>query len=194
MLNAKQIAANKTPLDLVDDYTKGVIETVKIPIDKEKNVKELSFNLKYILGNFGIILSGILFLFLLYKLRSKPKTEKVIKPITTITEEEEKIRKQLKPDFASYFNYLKLAKESGNFAQFFKTYEELHADTELYVENKFNMNLKVFLEEYNSAQFNEEYRKLIYAISMEKYAPIHEAEHIDSLYKGILSIYTEITK
>lgn len=194
VLNAKQIAANKTPLDLVDDYTKGVIETVKIPIDKEKNVKELSFNLKYILGNFGIIALGILFLFLLYKLRSKPKSEKEIKPITTITEEEEKIRKQLKPDFSSYFNYLKLAKESGNFAQFFKTYEELHADTELYVENKFNMNLKVFLEEYNSAQFNEEYRKLVYAISMEKYAPIHETENIDELYNNILSIYTEITK
>ena len=194
VLNAKQIAANKTPLDLVDDYTKGVIETVKIPIDKEKNVKELSFNLKYILGNFGIIALGILFLFLLYKLRSKPKSEKEIKPITTITEEEEKIRKQLKPDFSSYFNYLKLAKESGNFAQFFKTYEELHAETELYVENKFNMNLKVFLEEYNSAQFNEEYRKLVYAISMEKYAPIHETENIDELYNNILSIYTEITK
>lgn len=194
VLNAKQIAANKTPLDLVDDYTKGVIETVKIPIDKEKNVKELSFNLKYILGNFGIIALGILFLFLLYKLRSKPKSEKEIKPITTITEEEEKIRKQLKPDFSSYFNYLKLAKESGNFAQFFKTYEELHADTELYVENKFNMNLKVFLEEYNSAQFNEEYRKLVYAISMEKYAPIHETENIDELYNNILGIYTEITK
>lgn len=194
VLNAKQIAANKTPLDLVDDYTKGVIETVKIPIDKEKNVKELSFNLKYILGNFGIIALGILFLFLLYKLRSKPKSEKEIKPITTITEEEEKIRNQLKPDFSSYFNYLKLAKESGNFAQFFKTYEELHADTELYVENKFNMNLKVFLEEYNSAQFNEEYRKLVYAISMEKYAPIHETENIDELYNNILSIYTEITK
>ena len=194
VLNAKQIAANKTPLDLVDDYTKGVIETVKIPIDKEKNVKELSFNLKYILGNFGIIALGILFLFLLYKLRSKPKSEKEIKPITTITEEAEKIRNQLKPDFSSYFNYLKLAKESGNFAQFFKTYEELHADTELYVENKFNMNLKVFLEEYNSAQFNEEYRKLVYAISMEKYAPIHETENIDELYNNILSIYTEITK
>ena len=194
VLNAKQIAANKTPLDLVDDYTKGVIETVKIPIYKEKNVKELSFNLKYILGNFGIIALGILFLFLLYKLRSKPKSEKEIKPITTITEEEEKIRNQLKPDFSSYFNYLKLAKESGNFAQFFKTYEELHADTELYVENKFNMNLKVFLEEYNSAQFNEEYRKLVYAISMEKYAPIHETENIDELYNNILSIYTEITK
>ena len=194
VLNAKQIAANKTPLDLVDDYTKGVIETVKIPIDKEKNVKELSFNLKYILGNFGIIALGILFLFLLYKLRSKPKSEKEIKPITTITEEEEKIRNQLKPDFSSYFNYLKLAKESGNFAQFFKTYVELHADTELYVENKFNMNLKVFLEEYNSAQFNEEYRKLVYAISMEKYAPIHETENIDELYNNILSIYTEITK
>ena len=121
----------------------------------------------------------------IYKNTGKKRTE---------IEEEEKIRKQLKPDFSSYFNYLKLAKESGNFAQFFKTYEELHADTELYVENKFNMNLKVFLEEYNSAQFNEEYRKLVYAISMEKYAPIHETENIDELYNNILSIYTEITK
>ncbi len=194
VLSAKQIEANKTPLDLVDDYTKGVIETVKIPIDKNKNVKELSFNLKYILGNFGIIFLGILFLFFLYKLRSKPETKKTLKPITTITEEEEKIRKQLKPDFASYFNYLKLAKESGNFSEFFKTYEELQAETEVFIENNFDINFKIFLEEYNSAQFNEEYKKLVYAISMEKYAPIHEAENIDELYNNILSIYTEIAK
>ena len=194
VLNAKQIAASKTTLDLVDDYTKGVMETVKIPIDKEKDVKDLSFNFKYIFGNFGIIALGILFLFLLYKLRSKPKNEKVTKPITTVTEEEERIRKQLKPDFTSNFNYLKLAKESGNFSQFFKTYEELHAETEVFVENKLNINFKTFLEEYNSAQFNEEYRKLVYAISMEKYAPVHEADNIDELYNNIISIYSEITK
>ncbi len=194
VLNAQQIAANKTTLDLVDDYTKGVMETVKIPVDKEKDARHFTFNFKYILANFAIVFGGILFFFLLYKLRSKPKKVTLNKPITTISDEEEKIREQVKPDFSSYFDYLKNLKNDGSFSEFFKTYDELHAETERFVQNKYKVNLKTFIEEYNSAKFGEEYRRLIHSVSMEKYAPIHEAEHIESLYNDILNIYSEITK
>ena len=69
--------------------------------------------------------------------------------ITTITEEEEKIREQMKPDFSSYFDYLKNLKNDGSFSEFFKTYDELHAETERFVQNKYKVNLKTFIEEYN---------------------------------------------
>lgn len=194
ILNAQQIAEDKTTLDLVDDYTKGVMETVKIPVEKEKSVKNFTFNLKYIFGNFAIVFAGILFFFILYKLRSKPKKVTVNKPITTVSEEEEKIRQMLKPDFSSYFDYLKNMKNNGSFSEFFKAYDELHDETERFIQNKYKMNLKTYIEEYNSAQFGEEYRKLLHAVSIEKYAPIHEAEHIETLYNDIVNIYSEITK
>lgn len=194
VLNAQQIANNKTTLDLVDDYTKGVMETVKIPVEKDKNSKHFTFNFKYIIANLAIVFGGIIFFFLLYKIRSKPKKVGANKPITTISEEEEKIREQMKPDFSSYYDYLKNLKNDGSFSEFFKTYDELHAETERFIQNKYKTNLKTFIEEYNSAKFGEEYRRLLHSVSIEKYAPVHEAEHIEALYNDILNIYSEITK
>jgi hypothetical protein len=38
VLTAQQIAAQKTALDVVDDYTKNVIETVPLPVVEKKIV------------------------------------------------------------------------------------------------------------------------------------------------------------
>ncbi len=194
VLNAQQMAANKTTLDMVDDYTKVVMETVKLPAEKNKDSKYFTFNLKYILINFSLILGGIFLLFLIYKIRNKHKKQINAQPITTITEEEQKIRAQMKPDFSSHFDYLKNLKNNGNFSEFFNAYEELQHDTESFIESHYHISFKTFLDKNKGDQFTDEYRALVHSVSIEKYAPVHDLEQIENLYSRILNIYSEIIK
>lgn len=197
VLNSSQIEDRKTTLDLVDDYTKGVMETVKIPIEKEKNVKHYTFNIKYILINFSVILGGLFLLFWGYKLKkrlAKTSPKKILQPITTVSDEEERIRKNIKPDFNAHLEALFNLKKEENYKAFFNAYDDLYAETELYIQNAYNANIKYYLEKHHSAKFNEEFGQLLYAVSIEKYAPIHDAENMENLYQKINKVYSEIMK
>lgn len=60
--------------------------------------------------------SGSLFYYFINRRKEKPVLEtQPFKPITTIAEEEEKLRSQIKPDFHTYFEYLKNLKNENNF-------------------------------------------------------------------------------
>lgn len=196
VLNSQQMAANKTTLDMVDDYTKVVMETVKLPAEKNKDSKYFTFNIKFILGNLALIFGGLFLLFILFKVRSRWNKKEIAGagPITTVSEEEQKIRAQLKPDFHAHFEYLKNLKNNGNFSEFFNAYEDLHNETERFIEDTYNVSLQVYIEEYKSAKFSEEFRNLLRSLSIEKYAPIHDIEHMQTLYTDILNIYSEIAK
>jgi len=129
VLTPQQIAANKTTLDVVDDYTKNVIETVPLPVvEKKNNASYYSFNWKNVLLNLALLFGcGLVFYYFVNRRKEKKVLKPIpLKPITTIAEEEERIRNQIKPDFYSYFNYLNTLKVDGDFSAFFKTYEDLH--------------------------------------------------------------------
>ena len=195
VLTAQQIAAQKTALDVVDDYTKNVIETVPLPVVEKKNSSSYySFNWENILLNLALLFgSGSLFYYFINRRKEKPVLEtQPFKPITTIAEEEEKLRSQIKPDFHTYFEYLKNLKNENNFSEFFKTYEELNHEVETYVENNSGVSFKNFLQNSKGRQFFEDFKDLQRLMSIEKYAPIHDQDHVDELYESIIKIYSEI--
>lgn len=195
VLNAKQIEDQKSTLDVVDDYTKNVIETVPLPVvEKKENTAYYSFNWKNILLNLVLLFgTGTLLYYFINKRRSKLALSSIpIKPITTIAEEEEILRSQIKPDFSTYFEYLKNLKNTNDFSEFFKTYEELHHEIEHFIENKTGESLKNFVQNTKGRKFFEEFKDLQRLMSIEKYAPIHDQEHIDELYESIVKIYSEI--
>lgn len=195
VLNAKQIEDQKSTLDVVDDYTKNVIETVPLPVvEKKENTAYYSFNWKNILLNLVLLFgAGTLLYYFINKRRSKLALSSIpIKPITTIAEEEEILRSQIKPDFSTYFEYLKNLKNTNDFSEFFKTYEELHHEIEHFIENKTGESLKNFVQNTKGRKFFEEFKDLQRLMSIEKYAPIHDQEHIDELYESIVKIYSEI--
>lgn len=195
VLNAKQIEDKKTTLDVVDDYTKNVIETVPLPVvEKRENTAYYSFSWKNILLNL-ILLFGLGTL--LYSFINRRRDKAVLSPIsamsvTTIAEEEEILRSQIKPEFSTYFEYLKNLKNTSDFSEFFKNYEELHNEMEHFIEKKTGQSLKNFIQNTKGRKFFEEFKDLQRLMSIEKYAPIHDQEHIDELYESIIKIYSEI--
>lgn len=195
VLTPQQIAANKTTLDVVDDYTKNVIETVPLPVvEKKNNASYYSFNWKNVLLNLALLFGcGLVFYYFVNRRKEKKVLKPIpLKPITTIAEEEERIRNQIKPDFYSYFNYLNTIKVDGDFSAFFKTYEDLHHDVETYIERKSKESLKSYVQNTKGRKFFEDFKDLEKLMSIEKYAPIHDQEHIDELYHSIVKIYSEI--
>lgn len=144
--------------------------------------------------NLALFFGGAYFLYYFINKRRQKAilADLPLKPITTIAEEEEKLKQVLKSDFSIHFEYLKTIKNNNDFSEFFKTYEELHHDVELYVENRNKVNLKTFLQNTQGRQFLEEFKDLQRLMSIEKYAPIHDQEHIDELYDRIIKIYSEI--
>ena len=195
VLTPQQIAANKTTLDVVDDYTKNVIETVPLPVvEKKNNASYYSFNWKNVLLNLALLFGcGLVFYYFVNKRKEKKVLKPIpLKPITTIAEEEERIRNQIKPDFYSYFNYLNTLKVDGDFSAFFKTYEDLHHDVETYIERKSKESLKSYVQNTKGRKFFEDFKDLEKLMSIEKYAPIHDQEHLDELYHSIVKIYSEI--
>ncbi|WP_374362080.1 BatD family protein [Cloacibacterium sp.] len=195
VLTPQQIAANKTTLDVVDDYTKNVIETVPLPVvEKKNNASYYSFNWKNVLLNLALLFGcGLVFYYFVNRRKEKKVLKPIpLKPITTIAEEEERIRNQIKPDFNSYFNYLNTLKVDGDFSVFFKTYEDLHRDVETYIERKSKESLKSYVQNTKGRKFFEDFKDLEKLMSIEKYAPIHDQEHIDELYHSIVKIYSEI--
>ena len=196
VFSSQQIAANKTTMDMMDDYTKVVMETVKLPTEKNQKASHFTFNMKYILINMGLMIGGLLLLFLMYKLRSRPKKTKTFKPLsnTNVSEEEVIIRSKMKPDFEEYFDALQMVKNEGNYEAFFKTYSEFHVETEKWVEKNFNIDLTTYIEGYYGNYFSQEYSELVHLIAVEKYAPVHDASQIDEFYTRIVAIYGQITK
>ena len=195
VLTPQQIAANKTTLDVVDDYTKNVIETVPLPVvEKKNNASYYSFNWKNVLLNLALLFGcGLVFYYFVNRRKEKKVLKPIpLKPITTIAEEEERIRNQIKPDFYSYFNYLNTLKVDGDFSAFFKTYEDLHRDVETYIERKSKESLKSYVQNTKGRKFFEDFKDLEKLMSIEKYAPIHDQEHLDELYHSIVKIYSEI--
>lgn len=196
VLNPEQIRAQKSTIDLMDDYTKNVLTNVPLPvIEKEKHTQKYRLNWVNLLAGLGIVFGGtLLFLLFLKPKKSAIQKENISKPITTISEEEEKLKEELLPDINTYFEYLKNVKNNQNFSEFFNAYQELNETTKKQLKKEYGMGIKAYIDHYKSSQFADDFRSLETQISMEKFAPVHDAEHLDELYNKIVNIYSEIAK
>ena len=193
VLNSAQIAAQKSTIDIVDDYTANVLNSVPLPvIEKEKHTQSYRFNFKNLFSGLAVLVMGTFLFFLWIRPKKKALVTVENKPITTIREEEEKIKNLLKPGFEANLEYLKTLLSNRDYSAFFATYEELQRDAEQHIKQKFGMGLKAFLENYKGSQFTEDFRNLEQQISIEKYSPIHDDSHLEELYNSITAMYSEI--
>ena len=193
VLNSAQIAAQKSTIDIVDDYTANVLNSVPLPvIEKEKHTQSYRFNFKNLFSGLAVLVMGTFLFFLWIRPKKKALVTVENKPITTIREEEEKIKNLLKPGFEANLEYLKTLLSNRDYSAFFATYEELQQDAEQHIKQKFGMGLKAFLENYKGSQFTEDFRNLEQQISIEKYSPIHDDSHLEELYNSITAMYSEI--
>ena len=100
VLNSAQIAAQKSTIDIVDDYTANVLNNVPLPvIEKEKHTQSYRFNFKNLFSGLAVLVMGTFLFFLWIRPKKKALVTVENKPITTIREEEEKIKNLLKPGF-----------------------------------------------------------------------------------------------
>lgn len=193
VLNSAQIAAQKSTIDIVDDYTANVLNSVPLPvIEKEKHTQSYRFNFKNLFSGLAVLVMGTFLFFLWIRPKKKALVTVDNKPITTIREEEEKIKNLLKPGFEANLEYMKTLISNRDYSAFFGTYEELQQDAEQHIQRKFGMGLKAFLENYKGSQFTEDFRNLEQQISIEKYSPIHDHSHLEELYNSITAMYSEI--
>lgn len=191
VLNEEQIADTKSTLDMVNDYTKNVL--VEIPVvQQEEKTKKIGINWGFILKNFVLFAAATLLVFLFF--RRKNTNKLVQNPITTISEEEEKLKERIKPDLSTYLEYLKNLKNNHNYSEFFSTYEELHSEVSKQISEDFGINIKTYVERNRSSKFSEEFSNIQHLMQIEKYAPVHDSAHIEELYERIVTIYSQITK
>ena len=202
VLNVKtpaEIADEKSTLEKMNDYTNIVLETVNTPVLQTHSLKikdKNKINWKIVIGNLGLLV-GVFSLFLVLKNKREKKVRQpklAVNTITSIAETEEIIRKKLSHQFDENIEYLKRLKENKDFDKFFSAYQELSTDTKNYFSVNNDSDFRKYLEENKGAQIANQYRLLTENIQIEKFAPFHTEEHIDSILEAIISFYTEIVK
>ena len=197
----EQIAAKKTTVEKVNEYTNNVLETVNTPVLQTQNfiVKDKSkINWKMVGGNLAL-LSTVIAMFMFVMRRKEKKKIKNLQnitrpPVTNVTETEHLIREKFSIHLNDSIEYLKLLKENKNFTKFFEAFDELNNETVKRHLPTGEKNFITFLEHTKGRKLADDYRDILKKIQMEKYAPFHSEELIDELYNGISTIFSDINK
>ncbi|HOB23771.1 MAG TPA: BatD family protein, partial [Kaistella sp.] len=126
----EEIAAAKSTLEKVNDYTNTVLETVNTPVLQTHNLKvkdKNSINWKVVFGNFALLTAFIAMFFVVVKRREKRKLKPQVaeKNFVSIAETEDLIRKDLNNSVEENIEYLKKLKDNKDFATFFSVYNDL---------------------------------------------------------------------
>ncbi|MBE2273556.1 MAG: BatD family protein, partial [Flavobacteriales bacterium] len=130
----EEIAAAKSTLEKVNDYTNTVLETVNTPVLQTHNLKvkdKNSINWKVVFGNFALLTVFIAMFFVVVKRREKRKLKPQVaeKNFVSIAETEDLIRKDLNNSVEENIEYLKKLKDNKDFATFFSVYNDLVNET-----------------------------------------------------------------
>lgn len=196
----EQILESRSTVEKVNEYTNSFLETVNTPVLKTTSlkVKEKSkFHWNILLTNMGILL-GLFITYLLFKTwqkkRNLVKENAESKSLGSVAETEKEIREKLKTDINDYFSYLENIKDSGNYHKFFETLEELDLEVRKQYSLSSSEDFGAFLENHKSISIADEYRDLSQRIQLEKYSPVKSLEGMDDLLKGVVNLYSQISK
>lgn len=196
----EQILESRSTVEKVNEYTNSFLETVNTPVLKTTSlkVKEKSkFHWNILLTNMGILL-GLFITYLLFKTwqkkRNLVKENAESKSLGSVAETEKEIREKLKTDINDYFSYLENIKDSGNYHKFFETLEELDMEVRKQYSLSSSEDFGAFLENHKSISIADEYRDLSQRIQLEKYSPVKSLEGMDDLLKGVVNLYSQISK
>ena len=195
----EEIAAAKSTLEKVNDYTNTVLETVNTPVLQTHNLKvkdKNSINWKVVFGNFALLTAFIAMFFVVVKRREKRKLKPQVaeKNFVSIAETEDLIRKDLNNSVEENIEYLKKLKDNKDFATFFSVYNDLVNETKKRNLIQSESDFRRFLEQNKGQQFADQYRVLSEQIQFERFAPFHSEERIEELFNSISTIFSEINK
>lgn len=195
----EEIAAAKSTLEKVNDYTNTVLETVNTPVLQTHNLKvkdKNSINWKVVFGNFALLTAFIAMFFVVVKRREKRKLKPQVaeKNFVSIAETEDLIRKDLNNSVEENIEYLKKLKDNKDFATFFSVYNDLVNETKKRNLIQSESDFRRFLEQSKGQQFADQYRVLSEQIQFERFAPFHSEERIEELFNSISTIFSEINK
>ena len=195
----EEIAAAKSTLEKVNDYTNTVLETVNTPVLQTHNLKvkdKNSINWKVVFGNFALLTAFIAMFFVVVKRREKRKLKPQVaeKNFVSIAETEDLIRKDLNNSVEENIEYLKKLKDNKDFATFFSVYNDLVNETKKRNLIQSESDFRRFLEQNKGQQFADQYRVLSEQIQFERFAPFHSEERIEELYNSISTLFSEINK
>ena len=195
----EEIAAAKSTLEKVNDYTNTVLETVNTPVLQTHNLKvkdKNSINWKVVFGNFALLTVFIAMFLVVVKRREKRKLKPqvAVKNFVSIAETEDLIRKDLNNSVEENIEYLKKLKDNKDFATFFSVYNDLLNETKKRNLIQSESDFRRFLEQNKGQQFADQYRVLSEQIQFERFAPFHSEERIEELFNSISTIFSEINK
>ena len=195
----EEIAAAKSTLEKVNDYTNTVLETVNTPVLQTHNLKvkdKNSINWKVVFGNFALLTAFIAMFFVVVKRREKRKLKPQVaeKNFVSIAETEDLIRKDLNNSVEENIEYLKKLKDNKDFATFFSVYYDLVNETKKRNLIQSESDFRRFLEQNKGQQFADQYRVLSEQIQFERFAPFHSEERIEELFNSISTLFSEINK
>ena len=195
----EEIAAAKSTLEKVNDYTNTVLETVNTPVLQTHNLKvkdKNSINWKVVFGNFALLTAFIAMFFVVVKRREKRKLKPqvAVKNFVSIAETEDLIRKDLNNSVEENIEYLKKLKDNKDFATFFSVYNDLVNETKKRNLIQSESDFRRFLEQNKGQQFADQYRVLSEQIQFERFAPFHSEERIEELFNSISTLFSEINK
>ena len=195
----EEIAAAKSTLEKVNDYTNTVLETVNTPVLQTHNLKvkdKNSINWKVVFGNFALLTAFIAMFFVVVKRREKRKLKPQVaeKNFVSIAETEDLIRKELNNTVEENIEYLKKLKDNKDFATFFSVYNDLVNETKKRNLIQSESDFRRFLEQNKGQQFADQYRVLSEQIQFERFAPFHSEERIEELFNSISTLFSEINK
>lgn len=195
----EEIAAAKSTLEKVNDYTNTVLETVNTPVLQTHNLKvkdKNSINWKVVFGNFALLTAFIAMFLVVVKRREKRKLKPqvAVKNFVSIAETEDLIRKDLNNSVEENIEYLKKLKDNKDFATFFSVYNDLVNETRKRNLIQSESDFRRFLEQNKGQQFADQYRVLSEQIQFERFAPFHSEERIEELFNSISTIFSEINK
>ena len=195
----EEIAAAKSTLEKVNDYTNTVLETVNTPVLQTHNLKvkdKNSINWKVVFGNFALLTAFIAVFFVVVKRREKRKLKPQVaeKNFVSIAETEDLIRKELNNTVEENIEYLKKLKDNKDFATFFSVYNDLVNETKKRNLIQSESDFRRFLEQNKGQQFADQYRVLSEQIQFERFAPFHSEERIEELFNSISTLFSEINK
>lgn len=201
-LNVKtpeQINAEKSTLEKVNDLTNNVLETVNTPVLQTHNLKikdKKKINWPIVAGNLVLLsaLVGLFFAVTKRKQKQRLKPAKENKPLTTIAETEERIRKTMENSFEDNIIYLKKLKDNKDFSTFFSAYDSMKEEVKKQISISDESAFRKYLEENKGVAFADQYRVLCEQIQFEKYAPEQSAERMDELFSAISSLFSKIAK
>lgn len=200
ILTPEQVAKTKSTLEKVNEYTNNVLEKVDTPvlqtsIFKIKDNKTIDWRI--VLVNL-VLIFGLLYAALLYRryriLRKRNIQKNISRPIVTVSETEDEIRKKLNPDFEVHLAYIKNRYEQRDFSSFFNSVGELQNELEVMAQEKGFKDFRNFVETEKGVALAGSLRLLQQKMQIEKYAPLHSEENVESLNDEVQRVFSEIIK